>query len=59
MIYYVPSIVTISGNTEINKIDKDPALKEITFWEERHNTQIKISRIKSDCDKGNKINMVK
>lgn len=33
MIYYVPSIVTIFGNTEIKKIDKDPALKEITFWE--------------------------
>lgn len=44
MIYYVPSIVIISGDTEMNKIDKIPTHKEITFGKERHNTQTKINK---------------
>ena len=31
MTTYVPSIVPISGDTEINKIDKVLVLKEVTF----------------------------
>lgn len=44
MPYYVPSIVTISGDTEMSKIDKSPVFKEITFGEERRNTQIKTNK---------------
>lgn len=56
MIYYVSSVVIISGDIEMHKIDQIPTLKEITFWEERYNTQIKIN--KRDCDEGNNISMV-
>lgn len=45
MIDYVPSIVTISGDTEMNKIDKVFALKEITFGrKDTNNTEIKIKK---------------
>lgn len=44
MIYYVPSIVIISRDTEMNKIDKIPTLKEITFGKERYNIWAKINK---------------
>lgn len=59
MIDCVLSIVTISGVTKMNKIDKVFALKEITFGrKDTNNTEIKIKKKKSKCDKGKKINIV-
>ena len=58
MIYYVPHIAIISRDPKMNKIDKIPTIKEITFGKERHNTRTKIKN-KAACNKGNKINMVR
>lgn len=46
MIYYASSVIIISGDAQMRKIDQIPTLKEITFWEERYNTQIKINKQK-------------
>lgn len=55
MIDCVLSIVTISGVTKMNKIDKVFALKEITFGrKDTNNTEIKIKKKNQSVIKGKK-----